>query len=289
MKVSKKKLVMILGILILSVLAIMTGISYNEYKNAEWYEKYPIISHAGGAIGEVSYTNSKEAFENSLAKGHKVFEVDFLYTSDNHLVARHNWNDEITEGFSRDNKPDYETFMNTKIYDMYTPLSVENIIGYMEKNKDIYVVTDIKEKDYVSVLNTIVDTAKANSSDYKNILDRFVIQFYKYDQIDKIKSVEEFDKYILTLYRIKEEDRDFEKISKFCVENDVKVLTIPRKSAVKENIDIAKAYGLYTYTHTINSGKGVIKFEMRGIHGVYTDSVSPLRNSFPIYLLRKIF
>lgn len=289
MKVSKKKLVMILGILILSVLAIMTGISYNEYKNAEWYEKYPIISHAGGAIGEVSYTNSKEAFENSLAKGHKVFEVDFLYTSDNHLVARHNWNDEITEGFSRDNKPDYETFMNTKIYDMYTPLSVENIIGYMEKNKDIYVVTDIKEKDYVSVLNTIVDTAKANSSDYKNILDRFVIQFYKYDQIDKIKSVEEFDKYILTLYRIKEEDRDFEKISKFCVENGVKVLTIPRKSAVKENIDIAKDYGLYTYTHTINSGKGVIKFEMRGIHGVYTDSVSPLRNSFPIYLLRKIF
>lgn len=289
MKVSKKKLVMILGILILSVLAIMTGISYNEYKNAEWYEKYPIISHAGGAIGEVSYTNSKEAFENSLAKGHKVFEVDFLYTSDNHLVARHNWNDEITEGFSRDNKPDYETFMNTKIYDMYTPLSVENIIGYMEKNKDIYVVTDIKEKDYVSVLNTIVDTAKANSSDYKNILDRFVIQFYKYDQIDKIKSVEEFDKYILTLYRIKEEDRDFEKISKFCVENGVKVLTIPRKSAVKENIDIAKGYGLYTYTHTINSGKGVIKFEMRGIHGVYTDSVSPLRNSFPIYLLRKIF
>lgn len=289
MKVSKKKLVMILGILILSVLAIMTGISYNEYKNAEWYEKYPIISHAGGAIGEVSYTNSKEAFENSLAKGHKVFEVDFLYTSDNHLVARHNWNDEITEGFSRDNKPDYETFMNTKIYDMYTPLSVENIIGYMEKNKDIYVVTDIKEKDYVSVLNTIVDTAKANSSDYKNILDRFVIQFYKYDQIDKIKSVEEFDKYILTLYRIKEEDRDFEKISKFCVENGVKVLTIPCKSAVKENIDIAKDYGLYTYTHTINSGKGVIKFEMRGIHGVYTDSVSPLRNSFPIYLLRKIF
>lgn len=289
MKVSKKKLVMILGILILSVLAIMTGVSYNEYKNAEWFEKYPIICHAGGEIGEVSYTNSKEAFENSLAKGHKVFEVDFLYTSDNHLVARHNWNDEITEGFSRDNKPDYETFMNTKIYDMYTPLSVENIIGYMEKNKDIYVVTDIKEKDYVSVLNTIVDTAKANSSDYKNILDRFVIQFYKYDQIDKIKSVEEFDKYILTLYRIKEEDRDFEKISKFCVENGVKVLTIPRKSAVKENIDIAKGYGLYTYTHTINSGKGVIKFEMRGIHGVYTDSVSPLRNSFPIYLLRKIF
>lgn len=280
---------MILGILILSVLAIMTGVSYNEYKNAEWFEKYPIICHAGGEIGEVSYTNSKEAFENSLAKGHKVFEVDFLYTSDNHLVARHNWNDEITEGFSRDNKPDYETFMNTKIYDMYTPLSVENIIGYMEKNKDIYVVTDIKEKDYVSVLNTIVDTAKANSSDYKNILDRFVIQFYKYDQIDKIKSVEEFDKYILTLYRIKEEDRDFEKISKFCVENGVKVLTIPRKSAVKENIDIAKGYGLYTYTHTINSGKGVIKFEMRGIHGVYTDSVSPLRNSFPIYLLRKIF
>lgn len=289
MKVSKKKLVMILSILILSGLAIMTGIFYNEYKNAEWFEKYPIICHAGGEIGEVSYTNSKEAFENSLAKGHKVFEVDFLYTSDNHLVARHNWNDEITEGFSRDNKPDYETFMNTKIYDMYTPLSIENIIDYMKNNKDIYVVTDIKEKDYISVLNTIVEAAKVSSSDYKNILDRFIIQFYKYDQLDNIKSVGEFDKFILTLYRMKEEDRDFDTISRFCVDNGVDVLTVPQKSALKDNLNIAKSYGLYTYTHTINSEKGVIKYEMRGIHGVYTDSVSTYRNSFVSYIFRRIF
>lgn len=266
MKVSKKKLVMILSILILAGLAIMTGISYNEYKNAEWYEKYPIICHEGGAIGEVSYTNSKEAFENSISKGHKVFEVDFLYTSDNHLVARHNWNDEITEGFSRDNKPDYETFMNTKIYDMYTPLSIENIIDYMKNNKDIYVVT---VKDYISVLNTIVEAAKVSSSDYKNILDRFIIQFYKYDQLDNIKSVGEFDKFILTLYRMKEEDRDFDTISRFCVDNGVDVLTVPQKSALKDNLNIAKSYGLYTYTHTINSEKGLSSMKC----GVYTECI----------------
>src|SRR5210317_451008 len=49
------------------------------------------IAHAGGSLNGQKYTNSLEALNLNYQKGHRFFEVDFSWTSDEGLVAIHDW------------------------------------------------------------------------------------------------------------------------------------------------------------------------------------------------------
>ena len=48
------------------------------------------IAHGGG-VNNFVYTNSFEAFEDSVLKGFKFIEIDLLETVDGHLVGGHGW------------------------------------------------------------------------------------------------------------------------------------------------------------------------------------------------------
>ena len=58
---------------------------------SQWYDNGKIIVHALGEIDGVTYSNSKEAMENSYYNGKKLLECDLLMTSDNQVVACHDW------------------------------------------------------------------------------------------------------------------------------------------------------------------------------------------------------
>lgn len=60
-----------------------------QYLNIIGSNKY--LAHALGGIDGQTYTNSKEAIENSYNKGVRLFEVDVKLTSDNKLVCVHGW------------------------------------------------------------------------------------------------------------------------------------------------------------------------------------------------------
>ena len=53
--------------------------------------KHKLIAHAAGGIDRFPYTNSKEAYLNSYKNGFRLFEIDISITSDEKLVARHDW------------------------------------------------------------------------------------------------------------------------------------------------------------------------------------------------------
>ncbi|MGE7795268.1 glycerophosphodiester phosphodiesterase family protein [Lysinibacillus fusiformis] len=117
-------------------------------KSKDVWENNNLIAHAFGAVDGKDYTNSFEAFEQNYKKGYRVFEVDFLLTSDNRLIARHDWSYDRALLFKQ-NPPhnlgtpwDYESVMNQKIYDAYSPVDVALVIEIMEKHPDVYIVTD---------------------------------------------------------------------------------------------------------------------------------------------------
>ena len=62
------------------------------------------IYHAGGGVigpdGQIyNYTNSLEAFQQSLERGVKFVELDFRFTTDGELVCIHKWNEDfVPEG-----------------------------------------------------------------------------------------------------------------------------------------------------------------------------------------------
>lgn len=66
-----------------------------ENRQETWFEDYKVISHALGGIDGKDYTNSFEALQYSYEQGQRVVEADFLFTSDDVLVLRHYWKDNL--------------------------------------------------------------------------------------------------------------------------------------------------------------------------------------------------
>lgn len=239
-----------------------------------WMQNNHRIIHAAGKIDSYSYTNSKESLDLSLANGHRLIEIDFLFTSDNQLILRHDFEDEtIQDGFVSKNGtiPTLETFLNTKIHGMYTPMDIDALLYVMDEYEDLYIVTDTKEKDLISVLDAI--TAKAKALDLEHVLDRFVVQFYKYNDYKKLKKQTVFHNFIFTTYKLGKEIKSegFDNIIAFSVENQIDAVTIPKKYATEETIRKFTEHGLTLYTHTVNNEEKEVELRRLGVAGIYTD------------------
>lgn len=274
-KTIKYLLLMIAGSLVLLFTVYM-------YWNLQpYYKKYHYVAHALGGIDNLDYTNSAEALNNSYSMGSRLMEVDFAFTSDEHLVCRHKWSNQFEDGFSNSNIPDYETFMSTKIQGKYTPLDIEAIIKFAEENPDVYFITDIKKGvGNVEMLLEAITNA-ADQLGYTDLKRQFIIQFYNFEDYEIISKKFSFQNYIFTLYYIPDElkQNGITNILDFCVKNNIKVVTIPHKYVTKDICEQFKKNGITSYTHTINSESKWKKFKEMGVDGIYTDYIYPV-NTF---------
>ncbi len=248
-----------------------TQVDFSKYEPltdepGAWYVENPLISHACGGINGKTYTNSKEALELAIENGHKVIEIDLALTADERLVAKHDWGKETV--------PDYEEFMNTPIYYIYTALDAETILDTMYEHEDLYIVTDIKgNNDYLKrAFTVLVDTAKKKGME--EVLDRFVIQIYYESNYDMILQIHPFKNWIYTLYASGE--RDLNRVAQFCLEKDIHVVTMPVGWIKdKEYICVFRDMNIKVYTNTINDFDTLSDFKNRGVYGFYTDYVKP--------------
>lgn len=254
-----------------------------------YYKKYSYIAHALGGIDNQDYTNSKEALEYSYSMGYRVMEVDLLFTSDRHLVCRHNWNDKFEDGFSEDNIPDYKTFMNSKIYGKYTPIDIETIIRFAMKHPDVSFITDSKLGDFdiSKIAEEIISASKKLG--YKDYNKQIIIQFYNYDDYKKLTREYDFQNYIFTLYKMQGElkENGVDNIIAFCIENNIKVVTLPEKYVTEERSVSFRENDITLLTHTVDNRKAWNNFMKMGVDGIYTNYITPVKiySSYSIRLL----
>jgi glycerophosphoryl diester phosphodiesterase len=255
-------------------------ISFGIFRHFQpYYKKYPYIAHALGGIDGLDYTNSKEALMKSVSKGYHLIEVDLSYTSDGHLVCRHNWSSNMGDGYSKSNIPSYETFMSGKVGKSYSPLDIEGMIEFAKKYPDLYFILDIKPRNVTiaDVVQEIVDTA--DKMEFTNIDKQFIIQFYNYEEYKSLSKQFAFENYIFTMYRMKDEIKEngVTNIIEFCKENNIKVVTIPKKYATKEIIHEFSKSGITIYVHTIDSMRQWLELRLNGVDGIYTNFIWPTK------------
>lgn len=104
-----------------------------------------VIAHAAGAIDGNRLTNSLEALEHAIACGVRFIELDLRMTSDDILVAVHDWGGfaDMTGIPATDSTPpSYADFRNARILHRYTPLTYELIDSVFAANPRLYLVTD---------------------------------------------------------------------------------------------------------------------------------------------------
>lgn len=223
------------------------------------------VAHAMGEIDGALYTNSLEAFHENYKKGYRTFEVDFIFTSDNKLVACHDW-DLINGG----EPMTFSQFMSTKINNKYTPLDISKVIRLMQKYKDIHIITDTKATDKTTTTDAIQAIVNAANKIDSSTLFRIIPQIYNQDMYRWVTNIYNFNDLIYTLYQSNDTD---DEVIDFVAKNSINIVTISEnrfnETLVQELIRIRAI----TYIHTINSVSSFRYYENKGIFGIYSDEI----------------
>ena len=236
-------------------------------EEAAWYQDAPLIYHAGGGIDGLTYSNSREALEHTLAQGSRYVEMDFLFTSDNHLVCAHDWHDISDSRLAMT----AAEFKDLKIYGKYTSMTASELVEFMTAYEDLYIVIDTKEDDMVSVVLELVRLAGEDPT----LCSRFIIQLYDSGIRQQLQEHYEFtnSNFLFTAYKFGTENPA--QIMKLCYQENVPVITVGYGNWNKEIIQKFRDKGFLIYEHTVNRPDEAMEALARGIRGLYTDFLSP--------------
>lgn len=205
---------------------------------ATGFAAHRVIAHAMGGINDKAYTNTKDAFIANYEQGTRIFEADLLLTSDEQLVARHEWTTGMSKKLGQQEvlPPDkqgevltHDEVMNSPVLELYSPLDIEKIVNLMEIYPDTYIVTDTKELEPQQVTKQFQLIVEAAQKKDPALLERIVPQIYSRDMLEVVKQVYAFPEIIYTLYQTEDSD---EVVIEFVKQTGVDI-TMPTARATK--------------------------------------------------------
>lgn len=222
------------------------------------------VAHGGGAINNISSTNSLEALEYNYQKGFRFFEVDFEWTSDGDLVLIHDWKESLKRLYDKEpNIYSLKDFKGLKMKSGFTQMALPGLIKWLKNHLDAYIITDIKSNNLKGLENI--------SQKYAKLKGHFIPQVYKYEEYDKVKDMG-FKDIILTLYAMNYGD---DEVINFLNNHKVSALTIWYYRTNKDFIDRLQKIGVFVYVHTVNELELKNKLKDIGVGGFYTDFINP--------------
>lgn len=248
----------------------ITGISsqklMDNFKTNQFLVKR--IAHAGGGIDGKTYTNSIDALDNSIKEGFSYFEIDFIFTEDEQLVCLHDWNTNFEKifGFKAEERltlNEFKQLVSEK--SKFHVCTFQELVDWMEKNPDSYLVTDIKEEN--------IKALKIISNSIPDFEKRVIPQIYHPEEFNKVKRMG-YDQIIWTLYRYNGANEDvLSAIKQF---NGSFAITMPKGRARSSLPTQLANLNIPTYTHTVNSIEEQYEFVKKyNITEIYTDFLGP--------------
>lgn len=241
-----------------------------------WVKENFLVAHALGGIDGRTYTNSRQAFEYNYSVEQRIFEVDLTFTSDDVLIARHYW-DASTYTDAMQEVPDHmknnlpQTYEELKASDtQYDMLNFKEICQIMSEYKDIYIMTDTKEKTPEAIekaFKAIVDIAQKVDA---TILDRLIVQIYDRAMYTQVMNVYPFKSIVYTLYNSSDTE---DEVIEFVKQTGIDVITMPESKVNQGFVENLNKQGCYVFVHTINNMKKVEQYREMGVYGFYTDTI----------------
>lgn len=224
-----------------------------------------LIAHAGGELDGRVGQNSREALDSNYAKGHRYFEIDFCWTSDNRLVLIHDWEMAFT-GLFEDAKerPSLERFESIKMKHGMTQMSLESLFLWLSKHHDARIITDVKERNFPAL--------KIIAKNSGNLQKQFIPQIYDPSEFEPVKKLG-FKKVIFTLYRSPLSDAD---VIRFAANKNPFAITMSVRRAFSFfPLRALNRKGVPIYVHTINKIDILNYLRGKGVYGIYTDKILP--------------
>lgn len=235
----------------------------------EWFSKYHFIAHNGGIVQGRVKSDSREAWELSYSRGIRIIDADLSLTSDNRLVLRHSWTDDLEQEFFP-NQPTREEFTAAKIFMKYHPMTAEDMIDFMASHPDLYVAGDSKD-DPVTIYSLIAETARRMNAE--EVLPQIIVSLYSTEDVNRVKAVYPFRHFVLRQYGWR---HNWYSLAEFCLKNDIHVVNIFNYviDADPEGVKILTSKGIHVYAAVVNSLKQMQCCKDLGITGAVSDYLS---------------
>lgn len=229
-------------------------------------ESLPRIGHAGGSIQGKSYTSSFDAL-NMNKDAFKLFEIDLVWTSDDHLVCLHDWKSNFQRLFDTEETgpvtlAEFEDLVQTK--SDFQLCTLETLTDWMRENENIRIVPDVHAGNPKALAEI--------SNSYPDLIDRFIPQIYQPGEYQLARSLG-FEDVIWTLYRFGGDDRD---VLSSLSSMDLYGLAMTKSRAERELARRAfEETGVLTWVHTIDTQERLDEMIALGVTEIMTNSLIP--------------
>ncbi len=252
---------------ILFILLILTVGAFSQES-----KEFVYVAHAFGSIAEHRYTNSRQAFNENYAKGHRYFETDFALSADQKLICTH-----PGEGLRYSEPTDdicvftRREFMKMRIDGTFRTMDVDEILRLLYNYPDIHIITDTK--GWSEELVKAFDEAFAKVS--PAALRRIIIQIYRpedYEMLQPLWTKYTFGGVIYTLYLL---DTTYENVAKFVTEKKIGAIAVEslRLKRRRSTILWLQSHGVKVYVFTVNDPTEAESIVSLGLDGIYTDEL----------------
>lgn len=244
-------------------------------------------AHAFGAWQGKTYTNSKEAFENSYKNGFRIFETDISETSDQKFVAKHLWNESDYINLEMDFNPENpvlseKEFLSRRLLAKTTsgatPLSLNGVFELMKKYPDATVMFDFLPGMFDKNNPALMERFASFFTD-PDIARRSIIEVYSVQNALALKKAgfENIQLWIDYPSLRPEEMARIEDYISFLTQNNIKIISISAQNAMEfpEETTKLKAAGITIFSPGWNSYKNLKMAEKLNIDVVTTDFLMP--------------
>ena len=249
-------------------LALFAAAFGSAHLYAQSVSELPRIAHAGGQIGNATYTNSIEALNVNYDAGFRVFEMDFSFTSDRQLVCLHDWEESFERSFGRRRQAlisllEFEQLVRER--SEFNKCTLASLMQWFSTHPQAILVTDVKESN--------LDALAVISSNYPQFIDRVIPQIYQPDEYSPTRDLG-YKRIIWTLYLY---PGSASSVLSNVQAMDLWAITMDTNRADQGlGLDL-DAIAMASYVHTINDYADYLYFKSVGIDEIYTDSLSLFR------------
>ena len=222
------------------------------------------VAHALGGIDGVTYSNSLEAFHQSVELGFKLLEVDLMLVG-NEVVCFHEGSEDQLRW-----RTDEDTTRWPAEYDLaryagrYRVISARELLDALRDTEGIYLVTDTKGNNE-EVMGRFVHAAQEID---ERLVERIIPQIYHPEEATTVEEIGPFPRIILTLYQWNGSNAEVVEAVRSL---GIAAVTMPLPQFSADLVAELRSLGALSYVHTVNEAEEIQRLLEQGVHGVYTD------------------
>ena len=242
------------------------------------------IVHALGGLDGHTYINSLDGLSKAYASGNRLFEADVSFTSDDRLVLAHSasnniwtqvdWEERLGQPYDPERPlATFDEFRAFRIQGKYHATTFAELLDFMEKHRDMYVMLDAGTRDYDAsrhYYQAVVDTAAGRT----DVLDRFITGGHTTDMIRAVRETYDFP--LMNLYFSSDSVREKalwtpKQFIRYCEKNGIISFSVSKRVYTEKVATELNKSDLIAYVFTTNDTGEAKALRKRGADVIGSD------------------